>query len=43
MKEALKKAKAEAAAKKTTTDQAVAELEKAKLAGEKHEARVTEV
>lgn len=43
LREALKKAEAQAAAKKTTTDEAVAELEKAKLVGGQHEARVTEV
>ena len=43
MREALKKAEAKAAAKKTAADKAVVELEKAKLAGEQHEARVTEV
>jgi hypothetical protein len=43
LREALKKAKAEAATKKTAADKAVAELEQAKLAGEQHEARVTEV
>nr|XP_020157014.1 nucleolar and coiled-body phosphoprotein 1-like [Aegilops tauschii subsp. strangulata] len=43
LKEALKKAEAEAAKKKITAEKAVVELEKAKLAAEQHEARVTEV
>ncbi|XP_073352033.1 uncharacterized protein [Aegilops tauschii subsp. strangulata] len=43
LREALKKAEAEATAKKMATEKAVAELEKAKLAAEQHEARVTEV
>ena len=43
LREALKKAEAKAAAKKTAADKAVVGLEKAKLAGEQHEARLTEV
>ena len=42
LREALKKAKAEAAAKKTAADKAVADLEKAKSAANQHEARVAE-
>ncbi|XP_048555197.1 phosphatidylinositol 3,4,5-trisphosphate 5-phosphatase 2-like [Triticum urartu] len=43
LKEALKKAEAAAAAKKMVANEAVAELEKAKLVGEQHEAGITEV
>ena len=40
---ALKKAKAEAVAKKAATKKVLAELEKVKTAGEKHGARVAKV
>ena len=43
MREDLKKAEVEAAAKKTAADKVVAELEKAKSADDQHEARVAEV
>ena len=43
MREALKKAGVKATEKKTAAEKAVSELERAKLAAEQHEARVTEV
>ena len=43
LKEALKKAEAEAAGKRTAAERAVSELEQAKRAAKQHESRVTEV